>query len=293
MIERAFIHVTGPRGSGKTTFVEAILRSLDADVLVARCVRDDRLRNLRESASKSDPELGRCRRAGAVGAAKIAVPGDPTDYDAFFMTDLMTDYSHAVVIEGDNPLEHADLTVFVGPPLPADAPLFVRSLNNRGAQQRATIDVAERFVRHPDGATALMAVIFGREFLDLVRSEKPHLAENLRTRLLSGVDASRPLSPPPPVERWTVAEGYGGIEQAQMVIINVRGEEERPRAERLVADLVRLRKDDSLFADILGPRGHRIPITAVVANLAHPKDPGRRKAIARVKRALRMVRGGS
>jgi sugar phosphate isomerase/epimerase len=70
-------------------------------------------------------------------------------------------------------------------------------------------------------------------------------------------------------------------------VVNIRAEPERPRAERLVADVGRLRKDAGLFRELLGPRGTRIPVTAVVANLADPKDRGTRKALARVRRAAR------
>jgi hypothetical protein len=52
-------------------------------------------------------------------------------------------------------------------------------------------------------------------------------------------------------------------------------------------DLARLRKDDALFKDILGWGGHRTPITAVVANIADGRDAGRKKAVARVRRAIR------
>jgi sugar phosphate isomerase/epimerase len=51
--------------------------------------------------------------------------------------------------------------------------------------------------------------------------------------------------------------------------------------------VVRLRKDKELVADILGTRGNRIPVTAVVADLADPNDPGWKKAIARTRRAIR------
>lgn len=48
-----------------------------------------------------------------------------------------------------------------------------------------------------------------------------------------------------------------------------------------------MRKEPALFDDILGRRGTKIPITAVVANLRDPKDAGLKKALARVGRAVR------
>ncbi len=57
MIERAYIHVGGPQGCGKTTFVEAVLGGTDEAILAARGVRNDALRRARETAPKAHPEL--------------------------------------------------------------------------------------------------------------------------------------------------------------------------------------------------------------------------------------------
>jgi hypothetical protein len=56
-------------------------------------------------------------------------------------------------------------------------------------------------------------------------------------------------------------------------VANIRHQGERSAAERLVADVGRLRKEKELFNDVLGFRGSRTAITAVVANLADPDDP--------------------
>ena len=96
MRERAIVRVGGPEGAGKTTFIEAMLRASGGFILAARCVRDDDLRSCRESAPKSDPELRRYREAGANDAAHFSFPGSDAGTDAFFMTNLMEDYSEAV-----------------------------------------------------------------------------------------------------------------------------------------------------------------------------------------------------
>jgi len=88
-------------------------------------------------------------------------------------------------------------------------------------------------------------------------------------------------------KHWSVADAYAGIEHAGLVVVNSRHGNNRQAAEALVADVVRLRKDKALAADILGTRGNRKPVTAVVADLADPDDPGRKKAIARIRRAIR------
>jgi len=222
MRERALVHVAGPPGSGKTTFIEAILSAAGGTVLVARCVRDDALRQARETAPKNHPELRRYRLAGASGAALFAYPANNIGWDAFFMTELMTDYSQAVLLEGDNPLGFTDLAVFVAPSPPADEALFVRRRRNLAGAERVKAAITER---------------------------------------------------------------YAGIQHAQLVVVNVHGEHERKGGEQIVADVVRLRKDEVLYDDILGFHASKRPITAVVANLTDPDDPGLKKALARTRRA--------
>jgi hypothetical protein len=230
MRERALIHVAGPPGSGKTTFVEAILNAAGAPVLASRCVRDDALRQARETAPKNHPELRRYRQAGASGVALFAFPENDIGSDAFFMTNLMMDYSQAVLLEGDNPLGFIDLAIFVAPAPRANETLFVRRTRNLAAAERAKAAIAER---------------------------------------------------------------YAGIQHAQLVVVNIRSESEQEGGEQIVADVVRLRKDEELYDDILGFRGSKIPITAVVANLTDPDDPGRKKALARAARvALEIVVDG-
>jgi len=76
MRERAFVHVAGPPGSGKTTFIEAMLAVVDGPVLAARCIRDDALRQARETATKDHTELRRYKQAGAWGPG--ALPYSPS-----------------------------------------------------------------------------------------------------------------------------------------------------------------------------------------------------------------------
>jgi len=87
--------------------------------------------------------------------------------------------------------------------------------------------------------------------------------------------------------QWAVADPYRGVERAQLVVVNIRDDAERSLGESLLAEVARLRKDDAVFADVMGPRGSRVPITAVVANLTRPTDPGTKKALARILRTVR------
>lgn len=76
MIERAYIHVAGPEGSGKTTLVEAILGAFDGPAVTVRCRRDDDVDESVESSPARDAELRRYREAGASGVARFAFPAE-------------------------------------------------------------------------------------------------------------------------------------------------------------------------------------------------------------------------
>ena len=286
MRERALIHVGGTPGAGKTTLVEAIIAGIDASVLAARCVRDDSLPEARESAPTTHPELRRYRKAGATGAALFSLPGRDIGSDAFFMTHLMEDYSEVVVLEGQNPLEFVDLAVFVAPaPRPGRA-LLVRRTRDRAREERARAAALERQIRRPYGVAEFLGQMIGGPILELAR-QRPALLEEARARLLLDIEQTRRAPPPHPTEHWALAHRYQGIEHAQLVVVNVRTETERARGEQLLADVGRLRNDADVFGDILGWRGNRVPVTAVVANLADPMDRGTRKALARVRRAAK------
>jgi len=227
MRERALIHAAGPAGAGKTTFIE---RLLDAEVAFAICVRterDPKLRKELESAPKAHAELRRYREAGASAVAlyRFAEPS----MDAFFTTAFMQDYSEAVFIEGDCPIDYVDLSVFVAPVPSKGHSLLRRVVRDHTASHQASIE---------------------------------QFAEALE-------------------------DGYEGIERAQLVVVNVRSDADRRAAVAVLEDVTRLRKDEAVYQDVLGHRGNKLPVTAVVADLSNPKDVGLKKAVARVKRATK------
>jgi hypothetical protein len=152
--------------------------------------------------------------------------------------------------------------------------------------QLAKAEVWEESLRQPDGMATWMEDVMGLPLGDFVR-KNPRLTEDVRSSMLEGIAQVRAAPQPKPVDYWAVSKRFQGIERAGLVVVNVRDPAQRPAAEQLLADLARLRKDDTLFNDIVGWRGYRTAITAVVANLADPRDVGRRKAVARVRRTTR------
>ena len=54
----------------------------------------------------------------------------------------------------------------------------------------------------------------------------------------------------------------------------------------LVEDVRRLRQDPDVFQDVIGRRGSKIPVTAVFGDVSDRRDPGMKKAFARVTRAI-------
>jgi hypothetical protein len=185
MRERVLIHVAGPQGAGKTTFIEAVLEP-GGLILAARCVRDDSLRRSREDTPTSHPELRRYRAAGACGAALFTFPESETGSDAFFVTHLMEDYSEATILEGDNPLGFVDLVAFVAPPLPAGKTLLVRRRRDRAKEERDRADALERVLREPDGVARLLEQMAGAPLAAFAR-KRPELLEKTRADLLAGI----------------------------------------------------------------------------------------------------------
>jgi len=285
VIKRALLQVSGPRGSGKTAFIEALPGASDELILAARCVRDNSLRRSRETAPKNHAELRRYRRAGASGAVLYAFPAGDAGSEAFFETDFMSGYASAVVLEGDNPAGYVDLSVFVASAPARGEALFMRRTRDRAAEKRASAAAMKRVLLEPGGVARLLDAALGGTIAELTR-QRPELLERAQATMLEGLAKAERSPPPEPTEHWALADRFAGIEHAQLVVFNIRRASEREAAQRLIAELDRLRKDEDLFNDILGLRASRIPITAVVANLVDADDRGRKKALARVKRAL-------
>lgn len=181
MIERAFVHVGGPPGSGKTTFVEAMLAGADALTLAARCLRDDTLAQAREGVPRTHSELRRYRQAGAAGAAVLTFPGKQSGTDDFFMTNLMTNYSQAVVLEGESPLDYVDLRVFVATAPARTEQLFVRRTRRQSPDEVAG-GALHRLLSEPGDLAEALAQIGGEPLAELALNN-PALIEKMHAIL--------------------------------------------------------------------------------------------------------------
>ena len=268
MIERAYIHVAGPDGSGKTILVEAILGAFAGPAITVRCRRDDDLDESVESAPARDAELRRYREAGTSGAARFDFPAEEEDGDGFFCSNVMSDYSKAVLIEGDCPVDYVDLEVFVAPPLPAGS-----SLLRRTQRRTPAASALEEILLGVGGRPAIAAFAGSRAREVIGRAAAIHgesfFAAKGRARA-----------------NWELAPTHQGLERAGLVVVNVRVRDDRAAAERMLDEIARIRSDDDVRAAVLGRFAHRTKVTAVVADLSDPKDAGTKKALTRIKRAL-------
>jgi len=177
--------------------------------------------------------------------------------DDFFMSDIGDDIWDVVLIEGDEPTGLPNLIVHV---LPASAgPLLHRR-------------------RFKDGLARLRGLLIDKG----IPEREVHEIFELSMQLYGP-----PKSTPPVTEHWAIAEQHRSLARAALVIVNVRDDSERPAADALLAEVARLRGDPEVFADLqTALTGGRTRITAVAADLTNRKDPGTRKALARIRRVF-------
>ncbi len=211
-------------------------------------------------------------------------PGEAA-YAGFFDTDLMLEISDAIILEGDDALGSYDLRVFVAPAPDSEDSLFIHRNDDSAEDAHQQLDRWVELLQQPGGLGALTKEILGTDF-GVLLSGQSSLAEKLRADALSEMQQIHRSPAPEPRLRWAIQPRWEGIESAGLVVVNVRRADQRSAAERMVGDLVRLRRDPELCHDILGPLGSRVPITAVAADLHNPSDPGLRKALARVRRVV-------
>jgi hypothetical protein len=272
----------GPAGGGKTTLVERLLEAGKALCLAARCVRDASADRYKESFPKQDSELRRYRRAGAVGTARLFVPEGEDAWDDFYSGGFMENYSEAVLLEGDSPVSYVDLRVFVARPVGG---ILIRGRQARTSEKGNDERTMRRILDDPENTERILTEMLGAPFVSMMK-EQPSGLESIRKVILGQMKAGFPKPAVKRAPRWSLAPGFRGIETAQVVVANVRSEADRTSADLMLADLKRIREDKEIGRDVLGIRGTRISITAVVANLADPGDPDVKKVVRRIQRSI-------
>ncbi len=270
--------VTGPRGAGKTLFIETVLRGIAGPVAVGRCVGHGRIESAREVYAEDQPELERYSRAGAAAVGLLRIPSRAsTDSEAasFARTDLMRGPSRLVVLESDRRIRGVDLLIFVAPPLREGVTLLrlVRRGwdSDRDAQLETFADIEER-IRTPEGLREMLEVLIGRRAAkDAERV--PELGDRLSEHWLGLLQKRREEAPPPlPKEYWTVPKGYDGIQHADLVIVNLRDESQRAGAEQVANDIRRIHSDPAMIRDLLEGAAPREEAVVVAGNLAREGD---------------------
>jgi hypothetical protein len=284
MIERTFIHVAGPAGSGKTTLVTHFLRRTDRMVAAVRCIRDDSLREPKVSAPRGHADLKAYRAAGADPVALYRFPRQQASWDALYDASLMKDYFEALVLERDRPVPWVELTVYVAPHAPEGESLLQQRRTDPTRERAAEIEALEEAISNREQMGARLTALSGVPFA-LLLGYSPTALDEMEGILTAQLAELRKAPLPAPRTYWALADGYGGIQNAQVVIVNVRAGG-HPEAEAMLRDLRRLRADKAVFDDIFGWKGKRTPLTAVAADLANPRDPSLRKVIARINRVL-------
>lgn len=283
MRSRATIHVAGGKGVGKTSFVENILDSM---FLIATCVRteqDGKLHTVQVSSPRAHPELRRYREAGA-DTATLYRFARADDMD-FYGADFMQDYSEVVLVEGAPPLTYFDLPVFIAEP-PEEGRLLCRCAGDPVEADQESTRQAEELLEDRDALIAMLEDALGKEVVAMAL-RRPGALDNVVEAMRSRLEEQPSVRPPRSVPVWSLVPGYEGLVRAKLVVINLRSHADRVRAEEMLEDIKRLRKDPEVFDDVIGLRGRKTPITAVVADLSDPKDAGLKKALARVKRTIK------
>jgi hypothetical protein len=119
MTERAYIHVAGPTRSGKTTWSRRSSAPSTAPRSPSVAGATMTSTSPRSPRPRAMPGSGATAHRSHSGAARFDFPAEEQDGDGFFCSKVLSDFSEAILIEGECPVGYVDLEVFVAPPLPA------------------------------------------------------------------------------------------------------------------------------------------------------------------------------
>ena len=199
--------------------------------------------------------------------------------DRYLEAAPVDEYSDCIIFEGDATADgRSDLNVYVTRPLPDGETLV----------SRAQCEVTRLGLRTYLAAAAGVELGPEPEPDELPDEDEWEVVEEFEIpdeigeQLIEWADRGVPIHK----DAWTLREPYAGLARAQVVVVNIYGEEERGAAEHTARELRRMREDDEIRKDILEWSASRRPIPVFVANLADRRDKNLKKALARIKQTL-------
>ena len=268
-----FFVVNGPGSAGKSTLILRLLGANRARFLSVVRLREDPTIATPRGADQEAPELQGMRAAGAEVALTVFIPPRrlPRFDEIVDHIGMLVGLNDAVVFEGGGPLaRHADLRIFVTRPLPPGEPLLSES-----HEEVHRLDQA-RYLRTSLGDTGGLAPL-----------EVPDLAgEGMPDELSGRITQVKEHTGSAYQHLWRTRKGYEQIATAQLVVVNIHHESERPHAERLLDEVRHLQRDDAVFYGLPPSANHSPRNTLCVACLADKQDEGTRRAIDRIQRAI-------
>jgi len=289
MIDRAYTLVTGPAGSGKTSLIEALVRSNRSRWLAA--IRVAEVVRLAEPIvdEAGNDETRRWQAAGDVDAALLRVPagwrGDAIDVaEAVGDTAFVAD---SIVIEGSiafRPRE-LDAAVFVAP---AGGSLLVEERREAGridGQTALSLALglspadAEEDEELPYGLNVGDVVDEDDETLEVV--ETIELSDEVSRAIRKLLDEGAPAYQK---KRW-LRRDLDDLWKAHLVVIGT-GEPGGDEAARLRDEVLAVRGDETLRREVTGGL-YDWPRSCFVADLRDRTDDGTKKVVQAVKRRWR------
>ena len=288
--QRAFIRVDGTDNSGKTLLIQQYLKSnRSAWVSVARIQETEEV-GAPEADYKKTAELKRISTDNVFSTIVYRYPPQQRSraHEEFWDTAFMEEPTDAVFLEGAADFGLApDLHIFVTRPLAKNESLLrqdeieIARLDLKGFLSLFTgieldeIEVPDEEIDDDENL----------EFSDdeIIEETITEIPDSVAELILKAKSEGIPLNR----QTWVLPDTHRGLKGASMVIINTRDEAETEAAGQLSDEIRRMHKDSEIIRDLSLRTKDGRRLTVFIANLANPKDPELKKAIARIKRVIR------
>lgn len=286
------VWVDGPPSSGKTTLIERLLTSATSyDLAVARVRQRARPGKIGARRRRTAPDTDRDRFTAAGASATDvlrAVPdrtfGDLDEIHSF--QDEHRGAANAVLFEGapvTRPLR-GELSVYVIRPLKDSAALV-----SFGEKEIARLDLQTYLSwmagknpgAHEEHTDDISPHIDESEWT-VMRVKDIEIPADIRRKLKEWAKSGVPVIG----KRWVALPDHDGVVYGDVYVINVHHESERPVAERLAAEIRKIRGDGRILRSFDSAPHESRRISVFIANLNDRRDAELKKVIARIKRGL-------